>query len=94
MLPGKYPRALALTADGNSHLVDIKEVCMVVVASFSLTPFMEYPLFFGVMPYFSCCFEHPIYEHRSGDVSLFHPSSFAHPSLFGDNVRIARVVLS
>lgn len=26
MLPGKYPRALALTADGVAHLVDIKEV--------------------------------------------------------------------
>ncbi|CAN0011477.1 unnamed protein product, partial [Ectocarpus fasciculatus] len=25
MLPGKYPRALALTADGVAHVVDIKE---------------------------------------------------------------------
>lgn len=45
MLPGKYPRALALTADGNSHLVDIKEVRMVVVVSCVIDSLHEFVTF-------------------------------------------------
>lgn len=41
MLPGKYPRALALTSDGNTHLVDIKEVRACPSLPFLCQPFLS-----------------------------------------------------